>query len=438
MPGIQPDPEPEPDGLAVTIVFIIILVLLSAFFSATETAFSSVNKTKLKVKAQDGNKAAQNALNLSDNFDKLLSAILIGNNIVNITLTVLFDSIFNNVIPSNPALSGVISVAVSTVIVLTFGEITPKMIAKEKSERLCLVFGYPIRLVMIALTPLSAVFSGLKFLLKKLFKSSEEEKITEEELLSMVEEAQEDGALDEKESELISSAIEFNDAEVEDILVPRVNVISVPLDMPMDKVKALFLEHNFSRMPVYNGTIDQIIGMIHNIDFFAAMERGERSIKSAITPVAVATEHMKISTLLKSMQAQKVHMAIVVDEYGGTTGIVTLEDILEELVGEIWDEHDEIINYFSKIDDSTYMVDGRAELDKFFALFGLGDDEAEKFESQTVSGWVIEQTGNIPKKFQSFDYENLTIVVNRLTQRRVLDVKVIINPEKDENGESEQ
>lgn len=438
MPGIQPDPEPEPDGLAVTIVFIIILVLLSAFFSATETAFSSVNKTKLKVKAQDGNKAAQNALNLSDKFDKLLSAILIGNNIVNITLTVLFDSIFSNVIPSNPALSGVISVAVSTVIVLIFGEITPKMIAKEKSERLCLVFGYPIRLVMIALTPLSAVFSGLKFLLKKLFKSSEEEKITEEELLSMVEEAQEDGALDEKESELISSAIEFNDAEVEDILVPRVNVISVPLDMPMDKVKALFLEHNFSRMPVYNGTIDQVIGMIHNIDFFAAMERGERSIKSAITPVAVATEHMKISTLLKSMQAQKVHMAIVVDEYGGTTGIVTLEDILEELVGEIWDEHDEIINYFSKIDDSTYMVDGRAELDKFFALFGLGDDEAEKFESQTVSGWVIEQTGNIPKKFQSFDYENLTIIVNRLTQRRVLDVKVIINPEKDENGENEQ
>lgn len=438
MPGIQPDPEPEPDGLAVTIVFIVILVLLSAFFSATETAFSSVNKTKLKVKAQDGNKAAQNALNLSDKFDKLLSAILIGNNIVNITLTVLFDSIFSNVIPSNPALSGVISVAVSTVIVLTFGEITPKMIAKEKSERLCLVFGYPIRLVMIALTPLSAVFSGLKFLLKKLFKSSEEEKITEEELLSMVEEAQEDGALDEKESELISSAIEFNDAEVEDILVPRVNVISVPLDMPMDKVKALFLEHNFSRMPVYNGTIDQVIGMIHNIDFFAAMERGERSIKSAITPVAVATEHMKISTLLKSMQAQKVHMAIVVDEYGGTTGIVTLEDILEELVGEIWDEHDEIINYFSKIDDSTYMVDGRAELDKFFALFGLGDDEAEKFESQTVSGWVIEQTGNIPKKFQSFDYENLTIIVNRLTQRRVLDVKVIINPEKDENAENEQ
>lgn len=435
MSGLQPDPEPEPDSIAITIICIVILVLLSGFFSATETAYSSVNKTKLKLKAQEGGKAAQNALNLSENFDKLLSAILVGNNIVNISLSVLFNGLFENAIPQNPALSGVISVAVSTVIVLTFGEITPKMIAKENSERLCMAFGYPIRFVMIILTPITILFAGLKVILKKIFKSNGEEKITEEELLSMVEEAQEDGALDEKERELISSAIEFDDAEVEDILVPRVNVIAVPLDMPMDKIKALFLEHNFSRMPVYKDTIDQVIGMIHNIDFFAALEKGEKSIKNAITPVAVATEHMKISTLLKSMQMQKVHMAVVVDEYGGTMGIVTLEDILEELVGEIWDEHDEIVNYFSKIDDNTYMVDGRAELDKFFEMFGLDADEAEKFDSQTVSGWVIEQTGDIPKKFQSFDYKNLTIIVNRLTQRRVLDVKVIINPEPEEDGE---
>ena len=435
MAGAQTDPEPEPASITITIICIVILVFLSGFFSATETAFSSANRTKLKLKAQEGGKAAQNAFYLSENFDKLLSAILVGNNIVNISLSVLFNGLFENAVPQNPALAGVLSVAVSTVIVLTFGEITPKMIAKEYSERICIAFGYPIRFVMIILTPITILFSGLKVILKKVFKSNGEEKITEEELLSMVEEAQEDGALDEKERELISSAIEFDDAEVEDILVPRVNVIAVPLDMPMDKIKALFLEHNFSRMPVYKGTIDQVIGMIHNIDFFAALEKGEKSIKNAITPVAVATEHMKISTLLKSMQMQKVHMSVVVDEYGGTMGIVTLEDILEELVGEIWDEHDEIVNYFSKIDDNTYMVDGRAELDKFFELFGFDEDEAEKFDSQTVSGWVIEQTGDIPKKFQSFDYKNLTVIVNRLTQRRVLDVKVIINPQTDENSE---
>lgn len=434
----SPDPDPDPENMTLSIILIVVLVLFSAFFSATETAFSSVNKTKLKLKAQDGNAAAKNALNLAENFDKLLSAILVGNNIVNITLSVLFNNIFESVFPTNPAASGAVSIAVSTVIVLIFGEITPKMIAKENSERLTMIVGYPIRVIMIILYPITILFSGIKFLLRKVLKSGEGEKITEEELLSMVEEAQEDGSLDVSERELISSAIEFDDAEVEDILVPRVNVIAVSLDTPMDKVKALFLEHNFSRMPVYNGTIDSVIGMIHNIDFFGALEKGEKNIKNIITPVAVATEHMKISTLLKSMQKQKVHMAVVVDEYGGTMGIVTLEDILEELVGEIWDEHDEIVNYFSKIDDNTYMVDGRAELDKFFALFGFDDDEAEQFDSQTVSGWVIEQLGDIPKKFQKFDYKNLTVIVNRLTQRRVLDVKVIINPEPEDENDKEK
>ena len=429
---IQPDPDP--DSMFLSIFFIVILVLLSGFFSGTETAFSSVNRTKLKLKAQDGNKAAANALKLSDNYDKLLSAILVGNNLVNITLSVLFNNLFESLIP-NPAVCGVVSVAVSTVIVLTFGEISPKMVAKDNAESVAMVFGYPIRVVMVVLYPITLLFSGLKFLLKKIFHSGGDDKITEEELLSMVEEAQEDGSLDMQERELISSAIEFDDAEVKDIFVPRVNVIAVPVDMPMEKIKGLFLEHNFSRMPVYKGEIDSIIGMIHNIDFFAALERGEVTIKNIITPVAVATEHMKISMLLRSMQRQKVHMAVVVDEYGGTLGIVTLEDILEELVGEIWDEHDEVVNYFTDIDEETVIVDGRADLDEFFEHFGIDKDEAENFDSQTVSGWVIEEIGEIPKKSQSFDYKNLTVIVNRLTQRRVLDVKVIVHPAEVEEDE---
>lgn len=422
---IQPDPDP--DSMFLSIFFIVILVMLSGFFSGTETAFNSVNRTKLKIKAQDGNKAAANALKLSENYDKLLSAILVGNNLVNITLSVLFNNLFESLIP-NPAVCGVVSVAVSTVIVLTFGEISPKMIAKDNAESIAMAFGYPIRAVMVILYPFTLLFSGLKFLLKKIFRSGGDDKITEEELLSMVEEAQEDGSLDMQERELISSAIEFDDAEVKDIFVPRVNVIAVPVDMPMEKIKGLFLEHNFSRMPVYKGEIDSIIGMIHNIDFFAALERGEVTIKNIITPVAVATEHMKISMLLRSMQRQKVHMAVVVDEYGGTLGIVTLEDILEELVGEIWDEHDEVVNYFTDIDEETAIVDGRADLDEFFEHFGIDKDEAENFDSQTVSGWVIEEIGEIPKKAQSFDYKNLTVTVNRLTQRRVLDVKVAVHP----------
>ncbi len=429
----------DPDSkLILSSVFIVILVAFSAFFSATETAFSSANRTKLKVKAADGNRSAKNALSLLDKFDKLLSAILVGNNLVNITLSVLFNNIFETVIP-NAAISGVVSVAVSTVIVLTFGEITPKMIAKENSEKIAMITGYPIKVIMVILFPITIIFSGLKFVLKKMFKPKKDV-ITDEELLSIVEEAQEDGALDMQERELISSAIEFDEAEVEDILVPRVSIVAVSLDMDMEKIKTLFLENKFSRMPVYKGTIDSIVGMIHNIDFYVALEKGETSIKNYITPVAVATAHMKIATLLKSMQRQKVHMAVVADEYGGTLGIVTLEDILEELVGEIWDEHDEVINYFDKIDDNTYMVDGRAPLDEFFETFGLDKDDAEDFDSQTVSGWLIDQIGDIPKKAQTVEYKNLIITVSRLTQRRVLEVKVIIaavesDKEKDKEKE---
>lgn len=429
--------DPDPLSTILSSIFIVVLVLFSGFFSATETAFSSVNRTKLKLKAQGGNKSAQNALNLLDKFDKLLSTILVGNNLVNITLSVLFNNIFENVI-RDPAVSGIVSVAVSTIIVLTFGEITPKMVAKENSERVCMAFGYPIRVIMVILYPLTLIFAGLKFLLRKIFKSHDDDKITEEELLSMVEEAGEDGSLDSQEKELISSAIEFDDCEVADILVPRVNVIAVPTNMAMDKIKSIFLEYNYSRLPVYKDSIDQIVGMIHNIDFFTALEKGEKNIKGYITPVAVATEHMKISALLKSMQRQKVHMAVVVDEYGGTLGIVTLEDILEELVGEIWDEHDEVVNYFTKVDEENYLVDGRAELDDFFKEFDINENETENFDSQTVSGWVIEQFGEIPKKSQSFDFKNLTIVVNKLTARKIIEIKVHINPVQEDENEQEQ
>lgn len=431
--------DPAPDSITSLIVVMIILVMLSAFFSATETAFSAVNKTKLRIKAQDGHKGAKNALELSEKYDRLLSTILIGNNIVNITLATLSTVLFTRVLRGDrEAMAATVSTIVSTLVVLIFGEISPKMIAKEKSETIAIVTGYPIRFFMVLLFPLSVAFSGLKILLTKIFKFKNEEKITEEELLTMVEEAQEDGSLDKAERELISSSIEFDDVLVEDILVPRVGVIAVSVDMSMEEIKRLFLEHNFSRMPVYRGTIDTVIGMIHNIDFFAALERGETNIRDAISPTAVATEHMKISTLLKSMQRQKVHMAIVVDEYGGTLGIATLEDILEELVGEIWDEHDEIVNYFTKVNDTTYLVDGRAELDNFFALFGFDDDESDKFESQTVSGWIIEKLGYIPRKLERFEYENLTVTVNKLTQRKILEVKVTVNPPDEVESEEKK
>ena len=249
--------------------------------------------------------------------------------------------------------------------------------------------------------------------------------------MNYVEEASEDGTLDKNETELISSAIEFNDFEVGEILVPRVQMVAIEENTPMEKIKNLFFDNGFSRLPVYKGSIDSIIGMIHEKDFFIALEKGAKNIKGIITSIAFATEHMKIPVLLRSMQRQQVHMAAVVDEYGGTLGLVTLEDILEELVGEIWDEHDEVVEYFSKINDNTYVVDGNAEKEEFFELFSLEDEESD---SNTVGGWIIEKCGDIPPLGYTFSFENLDIEITKRTIKKVLEIKVTVN----ENGEEEE
>ena len=423
------DPEPEPGStITVYIIILVVLVLLSAFFSATETAFTSLNRARLKARAADGNKKADKVLSIVDDYDKILFTLLIGNNIVNITATTIATLLFIAIM-SNKDLAPTISTIVLTVVVLIFGEIVPKTFAKEYPERFA-EFSYPlVRVFMVVLFPLAAVFTGLKWVIKKVFRFKGEEGINEEELLNIVEEANEDGTIDDTETELISSAIEFHDSEVGDILIPRVNVVAIPIDMPMDKIKQVFFKNAYSRLPVYNGTIDKIIGMIHERDFFTALDHGDKNITGIIKKTAIATEHMKISTLLASMQKQKVHLAVVVDEYGGTLGIVTMEDILEELVGEIWDEHDEVVNYFEKISPNTYLVDGNADLGDFFELFSI-ETEEDEFDSQTVGGWVLEKTGELPKKNASFEFEHLQIVLTKCSQRRVYEIKVIVTDDE--------
>ena len=423
------DPEPEPGStITVYIIILVVLVLLSAFFSATETAFTSLNRARLKARAADGNKKADRVLGIVDDYDKILFTLLIGNNIVNITATTIATLLFIAIM-SNKDLAPTISTIVLTVVVLIFGEIVPKTFAKEYPEKFA-EFSYPlVRVFMVVLFPLAALFTGLKWVIKKVFRFKGEEGINEEELLNIVEEANEDGTIDDTETELISSAIEFHDSEVGDILIPRVNVVAIPIDMPMDRIKQVFFKNAYSRIPVYNGTIDKIIGMIHERDFFTALDRGDKNVNGIIKKTAIATEHMKISTLLASMQKQKVHLAVVVDEYGGTLGIVTMEDILEELVGEIWDEHDEVVNYFEKISPNTYLVDGNADLGDFFELFSI-ETEEDEFDSQTVGGWVLEKTGELPKKNASFEFEHLQIVLTKCSQRRVYEIKVIVTDDE--------
>mgnify|MGYP004697113719 FL=1 len=428
-------PPPGSQNIAIYVIILVALLILSAFFSATETAFTSLNRTRLKLLADDGKKSAKKALKHADNYDRLLYTILIGNNIVNLTLATISTLLFSSIITNSESLSATLSTIISTIAVLIFGEVTPKTLAKEFPEKVAMFVAPIMDFFTIILYPLNLVFTGWKLLLKKVFKFKSEDVITEQELLTYVEEANEDGTLDNNETELISSAIEFNDAEVGDILVPRVNVIAVEENTPMKDIRLVFSEHGFSRLPVYRGSIDTIIGMIHEKDFYAAYTSGATDIKGIVTSMALATEHMKISDLLRSMQKQKVHMATVVDEYGGTLGIVTLEDILEELVGEIWDEHDEVVDYFTKLDDEHYLVDGNAELSEFFEIFSQEEDEES--DSNTVSGWIIERSGDIPPIGYTFDYNNLTVTVTKRTLKKVLEVKVEIRPAEEDAEEKE-
>lgn len=420
------------DGDSITqILFIAVLIMMSAYFSASETAFFSMNKIRIKNMAADGNKRAALVLKLADDYDKLLSSILIGNNIVNIAssaiATVLFVKWFQQ--------SGVsIATAVMTVLVLLFGEITPKSIAKNSPETFALFSAPILRAISIVLTPLNFIFVMWQKLVSKIVKPSEDRGVTEEELLTMVEEAQNDGEIDMHESELIRNAIEFNDIEVLDIHTNRVDVVAVDIESEMNEVNEVFHESGYSRLPVYKDSIDNIIGIINQKDFNNALEDGKTLADVMSEPVFVIPS-MKISQLLTLLQKKKSHMAVIIDEYGGTVGIVTLEDILEELVGEIWDEHDEVIENFEKIGENKYRVLCSADLDDMFEHFGIERD----IDIPTVSGWVIETFEHIPDVGESFDYDNLHVTVTKCDSRHVLEITVEIMPvEEDEDDKKKK
>lgn len=398
------------------IIFIAILIGMSAYFSASETAFFSMNKIRLKSMASNGNKRAELVLKLAEDYDKLLSTLLIGNNIVNIGSSAIATALFVKWLSS----SGVsVSTAVMTVVVLIFGEITPKSIAKNSPESFALFSAPILRVINIILTPLNFVFTAWQRLVNKIIKPQQDRGVTEEELLTMVEEAQNDGEIDSHESELIRNAIEFNDIEVVDIHTNRVDVIAVDVDSDNDEVERLFHESCYSRLPVYRDSIDNIIGILNQRDFNNAVKEG-KSIASVMSEPVFVIPSMKISQLLTILQKQKSHMAVIIDEYGGTVGIVTLEDILEELVGEIWDEHDEVIENIVKIDDNTYRVLCGADLDDVLEVFGIDND----IDIPTVGGWVIENFERIPNVGESFDYENLHVTVTKRDTRHVLEVTI--------------
>ena len=412
-------------SIAMTVA-LLILVAMSAYFSATETAFSSLNRVRLKSKADAGNSRAALALAMEEDYDRLLSTILIGNNIVNITATTISTLLFTKLMG---AYGPTVSTVVLTIVILIFGEISPKSLAKESPEQFAMFSAPFLRLLLVLLRPANFLFTQWKRLLSKLFHKAEDEGITEEELITMVDQAEDEGGLDQHESELIRSAIEFNDLEVDEILTPRVDIVAVEDTATMDEIAATFAESGYSRLPVYHESIDDIVGLIHEKDFHAARYRGYHDASALISTVLYTTGNTKISALLRILQREKAHMVIVVDEYGGTEGLVTLEDIVEELVGEIWDEHDEVIEEFKKEPDGSYLISCSADLTDLFDLFSLQNE----CDSNTISGWVMEQIGRIPEEGDHFETEGLDVTVTRVDHRRVMEIRVIPQPQEEES-----
>ncbi len=422
--------------IIVDIIAIIVLVILSAYFSATETAFTSLNRIRVKNMAAEGNKRAEMVLRLEENYDKLLTTILVGNNIVNITMTAISTLLFVELFGAyGPTLSTI----VITIVVLIFGEISPKSVAKESPEGFSLFSAPIIRVLVWILTPVNFLFAKWKLFLAKIFKLGDDRTITGDELLTMVEEAETIGGIDNEQSELIQNAIEFNDLEAWDVLTPRVDMKAINAEDSKEDVAKLFKKTGFSRLPVYEDDIDKIMGVLNQKDFHNYIAGTNKNISDYVMPVVFVAGAIKISALLKKMQQMKTHMAIVIDEYGGTEGLVTMEDIIEELVGEIYDEHDAVMSQeIIPLQNGSYRVKCNANIAKVLDFF----DIEEAMDVQTVNGWVVLQLDKLPVKNDSFKQQIgdklLTVRVTKADERKALEINLVvedIEPEEERKGE---
>lgn len=410
---------------------LVLCIVLSGLFSAMETAYSTASKVRLTTMSDEGDKKAGKVLKLLNNYEKVLFTVLVGNNIVNIIATTLATLLF---IAMMGDIGATVSTIVITVVVLLFGEISPKMLAKQHPEGFAKnVYGF-LRACMFILTPITFILDGWKWLLSKIFRFPQTASFSEEELITIVETAENEGQLEKHESELIRSAIEFEDLDVRDIMVPRVNVEAVPEDATMEEIYKVFVESGYSRLPVYRDDIDTIVGILHEKDFSVLLHDGGTDIKPLIKKCIYLTQSIKISTALGMLQKEKIHMAIVVDEFGGTDGIVTLEDILEELVGEIYDEHDSEEEQIKKIDDNTYIIKGDENFEEMLEELDVKSPD-EETEATTVGGFVSEQLDRMPAPGDKLTVDGMEMEVIKATDKKVDEIKVTVLPSQDEDDD---
>ena len=422
----------RPGEIAGFIVAMLVLLVFSAFFSSTETAFTSFNKIRMKNLAQNGSKRANLVTKIENKYDRFLTSVLIGNNIVNIALSSIATLFFISLI-ANQGLASSLSTIVITVLVLIFGEIAPKVIARQNADKMAMLLAPFINVVIILLMPISIIFGGWSKLLGVIFRSKEQAAYTEEELITIVDEAEEDGTLESDEGDLIRSAIEFNDVCAGDILTPRVDICAISKDETVPNIAKIFMENAYSRLPVYDEDIDDIIGILHEKDFFIAYHNNNKTITKHLKKPVHVSEHIKIADLLQVLKAKKCHMAVVVDEFGGTMGIVTMEDIIEELIGDVFDEHDEISEDYKELEDGSYIVQCSTELDNFFEKFEIEVDSDEDMP-QTLNGFIMKELETFPHVGDVIFYQGLRIEIKKIGPKRIEEAHVSKITEEEEKG----
>lgn len=413
------------------IILVVVMMIFSALFSSTETAYSSVNKIRLKNYAGQGNKKAERALRLANKFDQVLTAVLIGNNIVNIATSSVSTLLFIDLIGSNGA---AVSTVVITVLVLIFCEVLPKSYAKKNAEKLALMFAAPLSALVTVFKPFVIALNGLSSLMSK--GEDDSPSVTEDELKYMIDEIEEQGVIEEQESELVKSALEFDEITVSEILIPRVKIVGVEIGMTLDEIQELFITEMYSRLPVYEKSLDDIIGIITNKAFFKMRTEGGEDIRDIIQEVTHIADTRLISETMRDMQRRKVHMAVVTDQYGGTKGIVTLEDIIEELVGEIYDEDDEIVNSMRMISPNKYEVAGDMSISRMLEQLDM-DEELIQTDYTTVGGWVTDVMERIPESGETAETGIFRITAAVVNEQTVEKVIVEIKEPEDESETQE-
>lgn len=408
----------DDDGIS-RVVILILLLLMSAFLAAAETAFINFNRIRMRNLSNSNNKKASLVLKLDENYDNLISTFLIFKLIANITATSLAVNILSGHFTNNEI---IISTVAAIIIILIFGELIPRGLANIAPEKNAIASATAVKFLILLCTPINSILTMFKNSTNKVFKSETLPSVTEEELRTMIDEVENEGVINKNESDLIRSAIEFNETVVEDIYTPRIDIVGIEESDSLDEIKEKFIVSGYSRLPVFKEDMDNIVGVLHEKDFYQALNRKEKDIKKLVAKILYVTPNKKISELLKELQLSKAHMAVVIDEYGGTEGLVTMEDIIEELVGEIWDEHDEVIEWFTKIGEDKFLISCNADIDDMFELFDVEPDE--DLDITTVNGFVTMLFEEIPEVGGKIVYKNLDITVTKAEAKRVLEIQV--------------